>query len=291
MSEKRNGPDTSSLPWGPVTDPVAALVGDLRAVRRGGTIRILAGEASPFIYSDPAVIEAATFAKRERRATLHVSVGPFMTIDGHDFNGLLRLRRDRVLESLTARQTRGSMGHFRIVETNDGYCYHEELPHPPGAAKAKRRRLLIERLPDGHVAELAEARCSQFDRLTMPGGDAVDGPLLLMPFGLDTLLRLTKERGRDFDAMTGSELRTTLLQAGPSWTTVKNSDELHPNQWLLMKVAAFDDRQRPWCGKIVGHSRSRADISPALEQELSEPLTGPHAGIFIYYSSLKRVLS
>ena len=285
MREAETGPATSSLPWGPVADPVAALVADLRAVRQGGTIRILAGEASPFVYSDPAVIEAFTYARRERDASLRVSVGPVMTIDGHDFNGLLRLRREGVLDSLTARQTRGSMGHFRIVETDDGYRYHEELPHPPGAEKAGRQRLLVERLPDGHIAELAEARTAQFDRLTMPGDYAVDGPLLPTPFGLDTLLRLTKEQGRDFDAMTGSELRTMLLQAGPSWTTVKKSDELYPNQWLLMKVAAFDDRQRPWCGKIVGHSRSRADISPALDQELAEQLTGPRAGICIYYAS------
>ena len=282
--------DSSSLPWGAVTDPVAALVADLRAVRHGGTIRILAGEAGPFVYSDPAVIDAFTYAKRERRAALHVSVGPVMAVDVDNFKDLLRLRGEGVLDSLTARVTRGGMGHFRIVETDDGYRYHEEFPHLPGAAKAKRRRLLVERLPDGHVAELAEARRAQFDHLTMPGSYAVDGPLLLSPFGLDTLLRLTTEQGRNFDALTGAELRTILLQAGPSWTTAQRSNELYPDQWLLMKVAAFDDRQRPWCGKIVGHSRSRADISPALEQELAEQLTGPRAGIYIYFASRKRAM-
>lgn len=285
MGEAETGPDTSSLPWGAVEDPVAALVADLRAVRSGGTIRILAGEASPFVYSDPGVIEAATYAKRELGATLRVSVGPVMAINGDDFNGLLRLRREGILDSLTARATRGSMGHFRIVERSEGYRYHEELPHLPRAAQSKRRRLLIERLPDGHIAELAEARRAQFDRLTLPGGDANDRPLLLTPFGLDTLLRLTSELGRDFDALTGSELRTTLLQAGPTWTTIQRSEELYSDQWLLMKVAAFDDRQRPWCGKIVGHFRHRSEVSPVFEQELYRQTDNTYGTLCIYYAS------
>lgn len=285
MGEVENGPDTSSLPWGPVEDPVAALVADLRAVRHGGTIRILAGEASPVVYSDPAVIEAITSAKRERGATVRVSVGPVLVTAGGPSHGLYKLSRQGVLDSLTARPTRGSIGHFRIVEADDGYRYHEELPHPPRAANVRRKRLLVERLPNGHVAELAESRREQFDRLTMSNGNADERPLLLSPFGFDTLLRLAKARKQDFDVLTGAELRTMLLEADPSLITVKRSEELYWNEWILMKVAAFDRRTWPWCGKIVGHFRNRSEVSPAFEQELYRQTPRTHGILYTYHAS------
>jgi len=282
MDEAATGPDTSSLPWGPVVDPVAALVADLRAVRHGGTIRILAGEASPVVYSDPAVIEAATYAKRERGATLHANVGPVLVTSGGPSHGLNQLKRQGVLDSLTARPTRGGVGHFRIVETDNGYRYHEELPHPPRAKQVKRKRLLVERLPNGHVAELAEARRAQFDRLTTPNGSPDERPLLLSPFGFDMLLRLAKTRKQDFDGLTGAELRTMLLQLDLPWATVDRSDELYSNQWILMKVAAFDHRTWPWFGKIVGHFRTESEVNPAFEQELYRQTPDTHGILSIY---------
>jgi hypothetical protein len=282
MGKSESGPDTSSLPWGPIDDPVEALVADLRAVRHGGTIRILAGEASPAVYSDPAVIEAATYAKRERGATLRVSVGPVLVTAGGPSHGLNKLSRQGVIDSLTARPTRGSTGHYRIVETDDGYRYHEELPHPPRASQGRRKRLLVERLPNGHLAELAKARCEQFDRLTIANGNADERPLLLSPFGFDTLLRIAAAPKQDFNMLTGAELRTMLLQSDLPWSTVDRSDELYSNQWILMKVAAFDHRTWPWFGKIVGHFRHRSEISSVFEQELYRQTPRTHGILFIY---------
>jgi hypothetical protein len=45
MGNAETAPNPSSLTWGPVEDQVAELVDDLKAVRQGGTIRILAGVA------------------------------------------------------------------------------------------------------------------------------------------------------------------------------------------------------------------------------------------------------
>jgi hypothetical protein len=289
MSGVEHSRSALSLPWGPVSDPITALVDDLKAVRSGGTIRILSGEASPFVYNHPAVIEAATYAKQQRAAKLRINVGPILVTDGSAFNGVLQLSRTGILDSLTSRPARGHTSHFRIVDIENGYRYYEESPHEPLAPRERRKRLLVEQLPEGHVMELSEAHRVEFDRLTTANGQ-YERPLLMTPFGLQEITKITKRKRQNFNSLTGPELRTLLEHAEGPWATVRKAADLYPDQWLVMKVAAFDDHRRPWWGKIVGRSRRRSDVTALVEQHLEQQTTRTHAPLYTFHASLGHVL-
>ncbi|MBI3103615.1 hypothetical protein HYZ05_01615 [Candidatus Daviesbacteria bacterium] len=118
--------------WVPVEKPVESLEQDLLAVRPGGTIRIFCGEADPLVYNDDRFLEAAKRAKKSG-ATLWVITGPILLVDSAGRNGLLELASPEqdVVQKLYHRAARGSIPHFRIVDTIDIPRYYVEQPHAP----------------------------------------------------------------------------------------------------------------------------------------------------------------
>lgn len=110
---------------------VKALVDDIKAVKKGGIIRIFCAEGSPLFYNDPQFLEAAKFAKHTQRAIIRVITGPVLLVDENGKNGLLHLKKKGIIDRLYHRPTRCWTAHFRVVETDEGYRLCKEVPHPP----------------------------------------------------------------------------------------------------------------------------------------------------------------
>jgi hypothetical protein len=131
-------------PWGylPVWAPddpdraIRALTQDIRAVKRGGHISLLVGEAHPRIYNRPEFLKAICYAKKQG-ATIEAITGAVMLEpdDSREPNGLVSLYMDRKIDALYHRPARWGLGHFRVVEQESTkgyrYRYYREYPHAP----------------------------------------------------------------------------------------------------------------------------------------------------------------
>ena len=276
--------------WVPVTRPIESFVEDVLAVRPGGTVRIFSGEANPVVYNDPRLLDALKIAKRERGATLLVTVGPALLTNGGIYSGLLLLAELGVVDALVARRVRGRGNHYRIVET-DGYPrYYEEQHHSPLAPIEQRHCRDLTAVHPNEVEEIIAVTTAQFDSLleehaAAPGPP--DRPLLATRFGLRHLTQLAEARGLDFDAVPAGQLRAWLEQATPPWTSVAATAEQYPKEWILFRIAAFDDQKRPQHGKVVAHSRDRSDIADAFDRELERATSRLDVAYYTFYSPTK----
>lgn len=53
----------------------------------------------------------------------------------------------------------------------------------------------------------------------------------------------------------------------PETVSIDETATLHPNEWVLLRVTAFDLYQIPTHGIILGHSRDRGKISEILASQ------------------------
>ena len=291
----RRPPAHNAPEWVPVVDPVQSLVGDLLSVKHGGTIRILSGEASPFVYNDPRFVEAATRAHRERQASIRACISPVAVADGSAFNGLVSLRERGIVEAIYYRSTRGTSNHFRVVDVEGGYRLYEERSHPPLAPLHERLARNVAGMPAGRVQAVAEECASLFDEIvreaSLGGIEAASPPLLLTAFGLLRLAALARQRSQDFDSLDAPALRAMLEEQAVDWCSVGNAAKRYPSQWVLMKIAAFSDRKWPWWGEVVGHSPRRDDIASALDHELEQLPATSENSYYVLHTSLAKSLS
>ena len=65
--------------------------------------------------------------------------------------------------------------------------------------------------------------------------------------------------------------------------TVDEVTEIYRDEWILMKVSAFDERNFPWKGCILAHSPRRGDITAALSKEPPRTKRPPDARNQLYY--------
>lgn len=165
MSSRVQAVDRSPEPeWLPVSDPVGRLTNDLLAVRPGGAVFVLCGEAHPDVYNDDRVLETMRYIARTSGAEIQVSTGPLLLVDQCGGNGLLQLAADGVIRRLYHRPNRGHVFHFRLVETVDGaYRFYREGVHAALQPLASRLALNTAARPRWELQARAEAARRLFE--------------------------------------------------------------------------------------------------------------------------------
>lgn len=126
-----------------------------------------------------------------------------IVIDEHGDNGLLTLATERAIAELLHRPTRGDLDHFRVVESQDGYRYSVEAPHPVAAAAHERLH-----------ADLAGADPSDVERAARTAVFFFEGVASTLMMSRDPSssylpLLATQERAR--------ELKDKAQQLGLNW--------------------------------------------------------------------------
>lgn len=195
----------------PVERPVAHLAEDLEAVTHGGVIRLFCGEANPSIYNDPLFLKAAEYAKSRRAASIHVSLSPLVAADTRRRNGLIELWKERVIEQVYCRPSRGAFTHFRVIPSNGHYRYYAEEYHPPLLPRAQRRALNPDAFSQQQFDRLAEEATLLFEGLreyltekqVSPLGRL---PLLVVQKDLSSLVQIAEQYGRSFDHLSVEDL-------------------------------------------------------------------------------------
>jgi hypothetical protein len=183
------------------------LVDDLLAVRKGGTIRIFCAEATPSFYNREEFLTAARKVKEMENASIHVITGPIVVTDDKGFNGILHLAKKGIIDRLYHRSVRSHTAHFRVVETDNGYRFHPELPHP--ALDRKRHVANIGSLSEGEVQLLAKEAVALFESWEegLKKFPAEDLPLLMSENLLEALLKKAEKRTLVFEYLSPEELK------------------------------------------------------------------------------------
>jgi hypothetical protein len=209
----------------PVERPICAMAEDIRAVRQRGHIYILCGEAHPYVYNAPEIIEALRFAHDDRQATIVVLTGPMLLVpDGEaQHNGLITLFDDRKLTGLYHRPRRLPTSHFRVVETESYRRYYSECVHPPLLEMEKRACENFDRFDDEQVDALATKAVRELKYLKKQAVDhktAAHQDLLLIttPTKLGLLMDRAWERDLPIEYLDSGELRA-LQSSGEQWLT------------------------------------------------------------------------
>ena len=71
--------------------------------------------------------------------------------------------------------------------------------------------------------------------------------------------------------------------------TVDEARDRYDNEWVLMRVFEFDERQEPLRGYVLRHSRSRKAISNRLAKEPPRSELPKHERFYIFHTSLRPV--
>ena len=197
---------------GGTSGAIQALIEDLAAARAEGTVRIFCGEAEPAIYNDEGVRAAVEAAVRERGVTLRVLTGPILLIDDHGVNGLLEWAASGLIRQLCHRPERGFTAQFRVVETDDGYCYREEFPHEALIDPDKQLVARLDLLSPRDIIVVSEEAISVFESWTedceswRPASVSAHLPLLATPSGLKKIIQAAESEDKVFDMLTADAL-------------------------------------------------------------------------------------
>jgi hypothetical protein len=250
----------------PVTEPIRSFVQDVRAVRRGGTIRIYSGEANPVVYNHPDVINAFVDAQEKREATIRVSVSPAVVTDGSAYNGLLRLHERGVVQTIQQRPMRGKGSHYRIVETDGFPRYYEEAYHPPLAPVESRACIDLSPIDLNQAREVIETAIAEFDGdFASPEGSTDQLPTLLVTAsGLNHVVDEAHRHRTDFDLLGAEDIKRLASIATDAWMSASKASSRYPDEWILMEIGTFDHARLPEYGYVIAHSKRRADISRRL---------------------------
>ena len=226
MSDRPRSPDDRDVPsdptspfvlgperW-PVRDPLRAMVDDIRAVRQGGTIRILCGEAHFAIYDSQELRDALWYARHERKATTIVVSGPILLVrDGDSARpALLDLLRDKLISALYHRPHRAAVSHFRVVDTDDVPRYYAEGPHLPLLPVEQRTCANFDGLAPEYLSALAFRASESFEvwrdrSIEHHLAKKQRLPLLATEDDLARLVRLAWDRQMTLDNLASDELR------------------------------------------------------------------------------------
>lgn len=192
---------------------VKALVDDIKAVKKGGIIRIFCAEGNPNFYNNREFLSAAKFAKHTQGASIHVITGPILLVDDNGNNGLLHLEKKRIIDRLYHRSVRSDTAHFRVVETDNGYRFYPELPHPP--LDGERHVANIGSLSEPQVQLLAKEAVALFESWEegIKKSAKQDLPLLMPESQLNALLNEAEKQNLVFEYLSPEKLKA-LQQPG-----------------------------------------------------------------------------
>lgn len=208
----------------PVKDPIDALVKDLVAVRDGGQIGLFCGEADPFVYNSRPFLEAARDARETRKARITAITGPLLLVpeDESAANGLIQLVRDKGLDgelNLYHRRVRFTLGHFRVVESDDVHKLYREQAHLPGEGIETRRCDNMDEFSKESIraqALDALARIETWKTMALPHVEARQHglPLLATPSDLTKIMARVLELDLDFNYLEPAEIQSIATDVG-----------------------------------------------------------------------------